>query len=158
MDYSFFSAINGLAGRWPWLDLIGKFFGGDYFLFVFALWVILLWFYKPLRRQVYLGLVSAGFGRAVIVEILKRIVDRPRPFELETGMSFPSGHATIYFALAFAFWGTRYFWPFMILAVLGATARVFVGVHYPLDVLAGAVIAGLTVFGIRTLFKNRFLS
>lgn len=167
MDYTFFSAINGLAGKWHWLDAIGKFFGGDYFLYLFALAVAILWFNNNIRNRVYLALVSVAVGRIVIVEILKRIVDRPRPYEAiavrqliadnEHGVSFPSGHSAIYFALAFAFWGTKYFWPFFFLAVAGSVARVFVGVHYPFDILAGALIGGLTALLLKRLFKNRIL-
>src|SRR3989344_1708677 len=103
MDYSFFLAINSLVGRWQWLDVIGKFFGGDYFLYLFALFVVLLWFNKKFRTYGYYALSSVLISRGLIAEILKRAFHRPRPFDGEA-LSFPSGHATVYFAFAFAFY------------------------------------------------------
>jgi undecaprenyl-diphosphatase len=112
---------------------------------------------------------SALIARGIIVEILKRVFDHPRPYEIvtnihqllvdnERGMSFPSGHAVIYFSFAFGFWGTEYFWPFFILAIIGSLSRVFVGVHFPGDILASVVIAAICVWLARRLFKKRFLS
>lgn len=168
MDHNIFLAINGLAGKWQWLDVIGKFFGGDYFLFLFALLVALALFDPKVRRNVYIAVGSTIIARLVITEIIKRVTDRPRPYEVlsvhqlladsERGMSFPSGHATVYFALAFAFWGTRYFWPFFILAAVGSAARIFVGVHYPSDILVGAIVGAAASIVVLRLFKNKLLS
>lgn len=86
--------------------------------------------------------------------ILKNAVMRPRPFEAlpqimplvthASGYSFPSGHATAAFACAFvyykmlpAFFGV----PFMILAMLVAFSRLYLGVHYPGDILGGIITA-----------------
>jgi len=84
--------------------------------------------------------------------IVKNLVARPRPFltipELTalvrrpTSWSFPSGHACASFACAFALtwrYKGRGAW-FYILAVLIAVSRLHVGVHYPSDILAGALI------------------
>jgi undecaprenyl-diphosphatase len=168
MNESLFHAINNLAGHWHLLDVIGIFFA-DKFLYVFALVIAALWFNKRLRFYVYLAVSSALVSRLVIVEILKRIINHPRPYEIlanvhqlladsEHGMSFPSGHAVIYFSLAFGFWRTEYFWPFIVLATLGSITRVFVGVHFPGDILASFFIAWLTVWLFRRLFKKQFLS
>lgn len=167
MDHQIFLAINGLAGKSAVLDKIGAFIGGDYFLYLVVLIVVLLWLNHRLRPKVYLALVSGAAGY-LIADVLKHLILRPRPFQVlqvhqlivdnERGNSFPSGHATVYFAIAFAFWGTDYFWPFFTVAVVGSLGRVFVGVHYPLDVLAGAVVGGLTVWLLKRLFKKLFLS
>ncbi len=167
MNTQIFFAINHLAGQWVWLDKLGVFFA-EYLIYLFAVMVVLLWFKRDLRKHVYLAIVSAIVSRLIIVEVLKRLVNHPRPYEIvpgihqiltdsEHGMSFPSGHAVILFSLAFAFYGTRYFWPAVILATLGSVSRVFVGVHFPLDILASVVIALLTVWLIKRLFKNKLL-
>ncbi|HHY73229.1 MAG TPA: phosphatase PAP2 family protein [Bacillus bacterium] len=83
---------------------------------------------------------------------------RPRPFvtyavnllsdKLNTDPSFPSNHSTGAFALAFAlFWQRRKMGIVLIaLAVCMALSRIFIGVHYPLDVAAGALIAFIVTF------------
>ena len=67
----------------------------------------------------------------------------PEPLvSLPATSSFPSGHATVAFACAtvLALAVPRLRWPLLALATVIAFSRVYVGVHYPLDVLAGAVL------------------
>ena len=92
---------------------------------------------------------------------IKAIVDRPRPFERyaqpETlvphsrDASFPSGHASTSFAAATML--SLAFPPLApalyLLAAAVAFSRVYVGVHYPLDVLAGAALGTLVAFALR---------
>lgn len=99
--------------------------------------------------------------------VLKNLVDRIRPYEVIDGLtrlvpaeksfSFPSGHAGHAFAAAvviYAMLPKKYGIPALILAVLIAFSRLYVGVHYPTDVLAGSligtVIALLAVAVVRT--------
>lgn len=84
--------------------------------------------------------------------VLKLWIERDRPpvsrpvpeplLEAPSTFSFPSGHATVAFASAtiLAFAVPRLRWPLYALAALIAFSRVYVGVHYPGDVLAGAVL------------------
>jgi undecaprenyl-diphosphatase len=67
--------------------------------------------------------------------------------------SFPSGHATVAFACAtvLALAVPRLAVPLYVLAGLIAFSRVYVGVHYPLDVLAGAVLGYALARALRTL-------
>ena len=83
---------------------------------------------------------------------LKLAIERDRPplarpvpeplFEAPSTYSFPSGHATVAFACAtvLALAVPRLRWPLYALAALIAFSRVYVGVHYPFDVIAGAVL------------------
>jgi undecaprenyl-diphosphatase len=160
LDTTIFYFLNSFAGRYSILDKIGIFFA-EYLLYLFPLILLWIWFsQKNLRKNIYLALVSVVVGRLIVVEILKRLIDRPRPYEVlanihqiladnEKGMAFPSGHAVVYFALAFSFYGTKWFWPLVILATLGSISRIFVGVHYPLDVLASVIIAAVVVLFLR---------
>jgi len=67
--------------------------------------------------------------------------------------SFPSGHATVSFACAtvLALAVPRLSLPLFTLAVLISFSRVYVGVHYPFDVLAGAVLGIAIAIALRTL-------
>jgi undecaprenyl-diphosphatase len=78
-------------------------------------------------------------------------VARHRPFETQLGPrssthSFPSGHAATSFACAtvLSAYAPRYRVPFFALATLIALSRIYNGMHYPTDVLAGAVLGVLT--------------
>lgn len=121
-----------------------------------ALVGVVLLFFKKTRKS---GLiVLAGFASVVVVNhfILKNIINRPRPFtesqdlvnfiksigmQLPTSSSFPSGHTTISITSAVILtmcFGKRGAWSF-IPAVLISLSRIFLCVHYPTDVLGGAV-------------------
>jgi undecaprenyl-diphosphatase len=98
---------------------------------------------------------------------LKKFVDRPRPFvryaepkvlvPIPHDPSFPSGHSSTSFAaatmLSLAFPG---FAPILLLlAAAVAYSRVYVGVHYPIDVIAGAALGALTAIALRLLVAAR---
>ncbi len=162
LDVRIFSWIHGLSGESGIADQIGVFFA-DHFMFVFGVVVLLLWFVQGYRQNVLLAIGNVVFSRLIIVEIIKRVVSRPRPFEVmdiknlvpeDLMMSFPSGHTVIYFSLAFAFWKTKLFWPFFALAVVGSLARIYVGVHYPTDILGSFLIAVIVAVLIARLFKK----
>jgi len=123
---------------------------------VLALVVTALLFRRTGQWSVALiPLVSAAVGTAAEVS-LKRVVARSRPpivnrLVPESGRSFPSGHATVSAALLAAVFliaprlvPARFVLVVRVLAVLAVVAvglsRLYLGVHYPLDVLAGWVI------------------
>ena len=98
---------------------------------------------------------------------LKALIDRPRPplrytepktlVPLPHDASFPSGHAATSFAaatiLSFAYPRLA---PFLyLLAAAVAFSRVYVGVHYPLDVLGGAALGVLVAVALRFLVRRR---
>jgi len=126
------------------------------------------------RKKPHLTLPWLGVGVAVLVaKGLKDWVGRPRPFEVlhsmgipqgSPGDSFPSGHATGAFALAAVLSQRfpRFQWVFWSLAALIAFSRVAVGLHWPSDVMAGAVMGVGTVAGFswieRKITMNRLLN
>ncbi|MBD3170591.1 MAG: phosphatase PAP2 family protein [candidate division Zixibacteria bacterium] len=114
--------------------------------------VILLW-----------GGVLIALSDQLSSSVIKPLVDRPRPcHELDlyrllvncgAGKSFPSSHATNMFAAA-TFFGEKFLnrrREFYLVAFMVALSRVYVGVHYPLDVIAGAAIGIGLGIGIGTL-------
>ena len=91
--------------------------------------------------------MTTGLKYAAGRERPPSIVLDPEPLmEVPTTSSFPSGHALSSFACAYVLARAepRLAVPAFVLAVLIGFSRIYVGVHYPLDVLAGAVL-GLLV-------------
>ena len=111
------------------------------------------------RRQLpvasLIAAVSVGIG-SLVVALLKETVHRPRPAHADPGIdtvvgtpgspSFPSGHTATAFAAAAvvgAFY-PRLRWPLYALAALVGMSRIYLGVHFALDVVAGAIL-GLSI-------------
>ena len=96
--------------------------------------------------------VAAGGAADLLALALKRVIDVDRPplrypepdplVRVPLDHSFPSGHAATSFACAtvLAFAAPRLAVPLYLLAVAIAYSRVYVGVHYPIDVLGGAIL------------------
>ena len=125
---------------------------GDVGIFWIVLTILLMIFRKT-RRVGVTSAISMIIGLLVVNVALKNWVARIRPYEVIEGLrlmiekqhdfSFPSGHSTNSFACAWVIFRMakkRYGVPALLLAVLIALSRLYVGVHYPTDVLAGALI------------------
>jgi undecaprenyl-diphosphatase len=99
--------------------------------------------YRPL-----VSVLSAFLLAQVVSEQLKHLTDRPRPpaasalVALPTNSAFPSGHATTAAAVAAALWWSsrRTSLVLAAFALLVAFSRVWLGVHYPTDAIAGLVL------------------
>jgi undecaprenyl-diphosphatase len=96
----------------------------------------------------------------VVVQLVKRTVSRPRPSRATDCVtlvaepdrfSFPSGHsaAAMAVAMGYAMAYPALAAPLVLAAMLVGASRVFLGVHYPGDVLVGQLIAALTAMAVR---------
>ncbi|MFH8978371.1 phosphatase PAP2 family protein [Streptomyces sp. NPDC017890] len=150
--------INGLAKDAPhWFDRVMEFVG-EYGL-LFAIVLLVLWCWWSGRRRAgedaasnVAALVWAPLaaGVAVLVNVpIRGFVERPRPFKTHDGLevlvagkddfSFVSDHATLCMALAVALFvaNRKFGLAAIVLAVFGGFIRVYMGVHYPTDVIGG---------------------
>jgi undecaprenyl-diphosphatase len=107
-----------------------------------------------LRDTARLTLITLVLSH-LVVQLIKRTVGRPRPSRGTScatlvaepdKFSFPSGHAAAAMSVAFIYGAVfpHLALPLTILATLVGVSRVFLGVHYPGDVLAGQAIAAAT--------------
>lgn len=136
-------------------------------LFIAA--AVLMLCFKKTRKAGIAALLALAVGFACTNLILKHLVARPRPWLDVAGLipliaehdpnSFPSGHTTAAFAFAGAVWFTAskkwLKWAALIAAVLMGFSRLYVGVHYPSDVLAGVLIGLLSGWAAWRLCKRR---
>ena len=130
---------------------------GEGGIFWIAVAVILLFFKKTRRSGICIG-ASLLIGVIVGNGIIKNVVARPRPYDAIEGIesvvshlsdySFPSGHTVASFEAATALAMNRTKWaiPAYVGAVLVAVSRLFLFVHYPTDVICGALLGVL--FGV----------
>jgi len=159
LDHSLFFALYNLAGYGNAGNFLIVFFG-EYFLYpvliVFAFFTYQSW-RKGGMVKLYpyaIASVSAIVARFGLASLIRLFYHRPRPFLAlslphlitDNTSSFPSGHTIFLFALATAtyFFNKKLaFFLYISGAVIGL-ARVAGGVHYPSDILSGALLGTLT--------------
>ena len=152
LDDKLFLALNSLAGRFSVLDGVGIFFSTVLIFFLFAAALVYFLARRRMRFVPFVAALASSLSAWGLNQIIGEIYYRPRPFLSlaahklvnvpELSKSFPSDHAAIAFGLAFGvyLWNRRWGAALLIGACLVALGRVYVGVHYPSDVLAGAAI------------------
>ena len=158
MDSEIVVWLNQWAGRYAVLGWAENLIISDYFIpSCFSLALLAMWFVgnDPLNRDVYQravlkAIIAMGFASLVVL-ILNQYYFRARPFAEHdltvllyrpTDSSFPAHPAAVGFAMASGIWqGSRKLGCLaFVLAALWGLSRVYAGVFYPSDVLAGAII------------------
>ncbi len=165
-----FRLINDLAGHNVWLDRF-MVFAADKMGYVMILAILILFWKKDyFKKLVLVSLGSAIISRYVFVVLMRYFLYSPRPFLILEDVnqlmnhafesSFPSGHTTFYFALATGvyIYNKKAGLIFMILAGLVGFARIFVSVHWPLDIVAGAGLGILTAYLMERFVAPRVLT
>lgn len=158
MDQALFQLLNGLAGRVPLLDGAMRLLVNDYFVPT-TLLLLLLYFWfegrtmadRELNQRAVIRVIAAFLVANAIVKACNLLYFRPRPFSTQevhllfyrpSDSSLPSNSAAVGFTFAAVIWQrSRNLGAIMgLLASLFAIARVYCGVHYPLDVISGALV------------------
>lgn len=170
-DHSLFTKINGewtnsiLDFIFPFLTDLNR----KPYLLPVLIAALLFWVFRQRYRAamwILVLIVSVGLTDFVSYRVIKSTTDRARPEQAgmpvvlrtnhHSGSSFPSNHAANAFAaasiLSAAIPGSALLVYF--LAFLVAYSRVYVGVHFPLDVFAGALLGLSIAFSVRIFFQK----
>jgi undecaprenyl-diphosphatase len=155
VDYEIFKALNGLAARNDIFEDLLRFFS-VYAEVIFGVFLAGAFLARGRWRSMNArhGVVAAALASILAIEaaqVISGFWDRPRPYEahaahvfvsMSPDPSFPSDHATVAFAMAVSIVlrNRRLGLVTVAMAIAVALSRVVVGVHYPSDVLAGAVL------------------
>ena len=162
-----FNLIHGLSGHSALADTAAIFFA-QYLPYLLVLGFLILVFYEPgARRKFYLfaeGALAIILARGIITEIVGYLYRVARPFVLlgfapliaASGPSFPSGHMAWFFALTTVIWFANRKWGawYLLLTVVMGVARIYAGVHWPIDIFWGAAIGVLSAFFIHWLLRK----
>lgn len=178
-DATVFHLINSDWSN-SFFDFLLPLLRDKYFWFPFYIFLISFFLINLKKQGIYFILAIAltvGLADVTSSHLIKKSVKRLRPcktFDQQkemnlrvrcgSGYSFPSSHAANHFAMAFIlififnkkYWRAKYllfFWAFSI-----SYAQVYVGVHYPIDIMTGATLGILIASVIYFIFRKKLIS
>ena len=161
-EFSILYLIQSL--RTPAFDQVVLFITSlaNYVWIILIIWLLLN---KPTRKLGVILAVAMILQYLVNGGVLKHLFARVRPCNVDTtvellvkrpkGFSFPSGHSAAAFCAVGVLYGAkikRLLWPSFILACLIAFSRLYLYVHFPTDVLAGALCGFFIGYGVLRAF------
>lgn len=169
LDLSIFRFLNSFAEKSFLVDWL-IIFAATYLLYVLILAVFASYVFDANVKRVKLVVLHSFLAGIVARFIFKPIIvfiwDRARPFTALQGVhqlvsesakgAMPSGHATFSFAIAMAVY---YYYPktsilFFIAASVMGMGRIAAGVHWPSDILTGALVGIFSAYLLELLFKK----
>ncbi|GAB1787064.1 undecaprenyl-diphosphatase [Priestia megaterium] len=158
MNVDLFRTINDLGKEYTYLNNFFIFMA-EYMVFVLAFIALIFWFTR--REENRMMIISATIS-FILAEMMGKIAgtlhSNNQPFaelsnvnkliEKAVDNSFPSDHTILFFAFCMTFFmyqkRWRYIW--IMLALVVGISRIWVGVHYPADVIVGAIISIFSTF------------
>jgi undecaprenyl-diphosphatase len=155
MNYNIVQFLYGIGQTYPILGNVFVFISGPLSFILIPLVILVTLSIKAKENfmQTFSLIFLSGFFSFLCARILKEIFKIARPYVAHTdiiplapvsGFSFPSEHASVYGALTVLLFHFDYRFGIvsLVFTLLVMVSRVVMGVHYPVDVLAGCVLGG----------------
>ncbi|MFT5808841.1 MAG: undecaprenyl-diphosphatase [Moritella dasanensis] len=163
LNNNLFLTINQFAGQNQLIDYIFMFLA-EAMPYLFIILVIALWFRSDEQTKRYLiGATLASVVGIAINSLIAQVYFHPRPFMNDLGTtlvahtpnsSFPSDHTTFMFCIAFSLLfhqaTKKLALGLTVFAIIGGLSRVYIGVHYPFDIVAASVMGMLSAMLVHT--------
>ncbi|MGN1402329.1 MAG: undecaprenyl-diphosphatase [Bacillus sp. (in: firmicutes)] len=157
-NVTLFRMINDLGKEYEYVNPIFIFIA-EYTVFLLAGMLLMYWFTRTKNNRIMAISALIAFVAAEITgKLAGKLHSNENPFaelsgvsqliEKEINNSFPSDHTILFFSICmtFVFFRKKGSYIWLILAFLVGVSRVWVGVHYPADILAGAAIATISAY------------
>lgn len=148
LDYFFTNLLNKLIPHNIIFDYFFSFFsmkGGSILIWIVII-VLLIIFEEKINKKFIIYFAISLITTALVVNVIKNFIHRPRPQLISNvcplDFSFPSAHAATAFAAAgvLTYFDKKRKWFYYTVAVLIFYSRIYLGCHYFLDVIIGAII------------------
>lgn len=164
VDDSWYRDMVSFASHTSWLHKPAEVYTSASIV-VLALMALGVWWSARAHsdRKAMTAVAWLGFGTVIAVAatyLIKGVVQEARPCQAMhvvtvqacpglTDYSFPSNHTAIAFALAAGIWLVNRHWGIVavVIAIIEGVSRVYLGQHYPHDVIAGLVLSCVVLFG-----------
>ncbi|MFB6496728.1 undecaprenyl-diphosphatase [Bacillus haynesii] len=156
LNIDVFRFINDLGKEYSMLNP-AVYFLAEYMMYFLGAWLVIYWFTRKTKNRLMVIYAVIAF---VIAEILGKMMgslySNYQPFatlpnvnkliEHEIDNSFPSDHTILFFSIGFLIFlfHKKTGWLWLVLAFTVGISRIWSGVHYPLDVAAGALLGVLS--------------
>ena len=179
LDQQIFHLINSGCSN-PFFDYILPILRNKYTWFPFYIFIISFLIINFQKKGLYIILaliLTVGIADVTSSHLIKKSVQRLRPCKVleqpneinlltrcGSGYSFPSSHAANHFAMAVflsLIFSKIYKWvkyPLLLWATAISFSQIYVGVHYPVDVICGAVLGSIIAGTVYFIFKRIFFT
>ena len=162
------NAASGLHGAPLWIATVLA----EWVIWLIPLGLSAVWLLgEPNDQRAAVKALLAGVLVLGLNQLIGLVWFHPRPFMLDIGhtylphvadSSFPSDHVSLLFAVGLALWTSKSIWTrrlaglLLALTPLVAWARIYLGVHFPLDMLGALAAAGSVVWLLNTFKGQQF--
>ncbi|WP_023271537.1 phosphatase PAP2 family protein [Acinetobacter gyllenbergii] len=162
LNISLFNSVNSFAKENPLLDQLAVFLAEDLNTVFISFLVFLLVTQWKIYNLIFAKALVIVLFSLLLSDIIEFFYHHPRPFQLDLGhklighgssSSFPSQHTLTIVIIAFSYLLAGFKKIGLILSAIVGLARIFVGVHFPFDVIGSFVIGFMLVISINYVLK-----